>query len=146
MCQRSYSPVIVLLYASYKIPLNTPHFFIFIEKPEQSLIDELTSITHGLIKEYWRRHFQLSRHRESAFSETLEPPSIGSELLAWSVAQRANHKIIVQASIEHVPLSSLSKAVSCCSLELGDVVSDMSLPSKITNILRSSFCIHRILA
>ena len=103
-------------------------------------MDELTSITHRFIKE---RTIRLcNSEAQAAFFSILEPP-IDPALLAWSVAQRAKHEIIIQASIEHVPLSSLSKTVSCCSLELGEGVSDMSVPYKIANILRSSFtCIE----
>ena len=126
-----------------------PIFFIFIEKPEQSL-DELTSITHRLIKACRppRYHQPRPRPRSVVGGTTcsagfrLEPP-ITPVLLAWSVAQRVNHESAIRSSIEHVPLFSLSKTLSCRSLELGEVVSDMSLPNKITNILTSSFaCIE----
>jgi hypothetical protein len=98
--------------------IEYPSFFIFIEKPEyRGLIDELTSITHRFFKE-WCRIL-----KEGCWFVTedggwdcivpeaavyqLEPP-IDPALLAWSVAQRANHEIAIQSSIGHVLLSSLS--------------------------------------
>jgi len=50
--------------------------------------------------------------------------------LAWSIAQRANHDITIQASIEHVFLSSFLKVVtSSRSLGLDEAVSTVWMPN-----------------
>ncbi len=86
-----------------------PSSFIFIEKrPYSELIGELTSTTHGFIK----ADSHNSTVRPTSSQVQLRRPPITPALLAWSVAQRVNHDIIIQASIEHVLSSSFSKIIT----------------------------------
>lgn len=64
-------------------------------------------------------------------------PSIAPALLAWSAAQRVNHDIIIQASIEYVlPSSLLNVIASSHFLGLGEVVSNVCF---ITASIPTSF-------
>ncbi|KAH9172756.1 hypothetical protein EDB89DRAFT_859458 [Lactarius sanguifluus] len=69
---------------------------IFSEKPAyRDLIGELTSTTHAIIKAD-SHHFAGG----PTSSHVRQRPPITPALLAWSIAQRVSHDVIIQASIE----------------------------------------------
>ncbi|KAH9018730.1 hypothetical protein EDB85DRAFT_2154290 [Lactarius pseudohatsudake] len=99
-------------FSSAYVPHKTiqcPPSFISIEKPAyRDLISELTSTTHAIIK----TDSQDLAGRPTSSSQVLPSPPITPTLLAWSIAQRVSHDVIIQASIEHVLSSSFSKMIT----------------------------------
>ena len=77
--------------------------FVFIEKQEyRNLIEKLTSAAHGSVK----ADLPQSAGRLISSQVQLTRPRITPAFLAWSIAQRVDHEIIILASIEYVRSSS----------------------------------------
>ncbi|KAI9438741.1 hypothetical protein H4582DRAFT_195156 [Lactarius indigo] len=79
----------------HKDPKDVPAVIFSEKRAYRDLIGELTSTTHAIIK--------AGSHNftgGSTSSQVRPRPPITPALLAWSIAQRVNHDIIIQASIE----------------------------------------------
>ncbi|KAH8979846.1 hypothetical protein EDB92DRAFT_1902620 [Lactarius akahatsu] len=105
---------------------------IFSEKPAfRDLISELTSTTHTIIKV----DSQDLTGRPTSSSQVLPSPPITPTLLAWSIAQRVNHDVIIQASIEHYhPTCSLAYVGYWRSLGTSQDFNDQALASCVNVI------------
>ncbi|KAH9003545.1 hypothetical protein EDB86DRAFT_2893126 [Lactarius hatsudake] len=114
------------------LPSNAPPSFISIEKPaHRDLISELTSTTHTIIK----ADSQDLTGRRTSSSKVLPSPPITPTLLAWSIAQRVNHDVIIQASIEHYhPTYSLACVGYWRSLGTSQDFNDQALASCVNVI------------
>ncbi|KAI9456398.1 hypothetical protein BJY52DRAFT_1187916 [Lactarius psammicola] len=118
-----------------KTPKDAPAVIFSEKRAYRDLIGELTSTTHGFIK----ADAYNSTGRPTSSQVQLPGPQITPALLAWSIAQRVNHDIIIQASIEHVLSSSFSKIItSSRSPGLGEVVSNICPGSNTEYIPTSS--------
>ncbi|KAI9456389.1 hypothetical protein BJY52DRAFT_1276672 [Lactarius psammicola] len=80
----------------HKDPKDVPAVIFSEKRAYRDLIGELTSTTHGIIRADSRN----SAGRPTSSQVQLPGIPIAPALLAWSVAQRVNHDIIIQASIE----------------------------------------------
>jgi hypothetical protein len=89
-------------FVSVRRNTNLPSFM-FIEKQEhRNLIEELTSTTHRFVK----ADSHNSAGRLISSQVQLTRPPITPAFLAWSIAQRVDHEIIILAAIEYVRSSS----------------------------------------
>jgi len=77
-------------------PKDSPAVIFSEKRGYSDLMDGLTSTTHEFIKATSHN----STDRPTSSQVPLPVPPIAPELLGWSIAQRVNHHITVQASIE----------------------------------------------
>ncbi|KAF8267147.1 hypothetical protein EI94DRAFT_1731317 [Lactarius quietus] len=80
----------------HKDPKHVPAVIFSEKRAYRGLIGELTSTTHGFFKA--SSHKSTGRPSSSQAQQPVQP--MAPAHLAWSVAQRVNHDIIIQASIE----------------------------------------------